>query len=135
MEPTTTRVNLDEVPFAEGLKEDEGWIRMRVQFAITEQTAGASEVVFGRTLFTPGSRHDAHRHEHAEEVQYLVSGEGFVIDGDDEIPMKPGDVIFTPKGRWHGFVNTSSTEEAVLVWLWAGAGSRDAAGYEARSET
>jgi quercetin dioxygenase-like cupin family protein len=129
-----TKVNLDSVEFADGLSEDEGWIRMRVQFLISEANAGAQEVVFGRTIFPPGSRHDAHRHENAEEVQYLQSGQGVVIDGDGEIPVVAGDVIHTAKGRWHGFRNTSKTEDAVVIWLWAGAGSRDKAGYEARSD-
>jgi quercetin dioxygenase-like cupin family protein len=129
-----TKVNLDAVEFADGLSEDEGWIKMRVQFLISEANAGAQEVVFGRTIFPPGSRHDAHRHEHAEEIQYLQSGEGVVIDDEGEIPVVPGDVIHTAKGRWHGFRNTSETEDAVVIWLWAGAGSREKAGYEARSE-
>lgn len=127
------KVNFDDVPVAQGLREDEGWIDMQVQFAINEETAGSTEAVFGRTVFRPGSRHDWHRHDNAAEIQYLVSGEGVVLDGDDEIPVRPGDVVYTPKNRWHGFRNTSDTEEAVLVWAWAGAGSREVGGYEARS--
>ena len=49
-----TKVSLDSVQFADGLSEDEGWIRMRVQFLISEANAGAQEVVFGRTIFPPG---------------------------------------------------------------------------------
>lgn len=128
-----TKVNIDAFEFAQGLRKDQGWIDMLVQFLITEDTAGAEQVVFGRTVFRPGSRHDAHRHVNAEEVQFLLSGEGIVIDGDDEIPVVAGDVVFTPRARWHGFINTSDTEDAVVIWLWAGAGSRDKAGYEARS--
>ena len=56
-----------------------------------------------------------------------------MIDGDGEIPVVAGDVIHTAKGRWHGFRNSSETEDAVVIWLWAGAGSRDKAGYEART--
>jgi quercetin dioxygenase-like cupin family protein len=128
-----TKVNLEAVKYAEGLKEDEGWIQMKVQFAITEENAGSEEVVFGRTIFPPGSRHDWHRHENAEEVQYLLSGEGIVLDDEEEIPVVAGDVVHTHKGRWHGFRNTSETEDAVVIWLWAGAGSRSEAGYEART--
>lgn len=127
-----TKVHLDDVEVAKGLKAEEGWIDMQVQFLISEANAGAKEVVFGRTVFTPGSRHDWHRHANAEEVQYLLSGEGIVLDGDEEIPVKAGDVVHTKKGQWHGFRNTSDTEDAVVIWLWAGAGSRDQAGYEAR---
>lgn len=130
---SATKVNVADVEFAAGLSEDEGWVKMQVQFLISAANAGAEEVVFGRTIFSPGSRHEAHRHENAEEVQYLVRGEGIVIDGDNEIPVRPGDVVHTRRGQWHGFINTSDTEDAEVIWLWAGAGSREAAGYEARS--
>ena len=50
---SATKVSLDSVDFADGLSEDEGWIRMRVQFLISEANAGAQEVVFGRTIFRP----------------------------------------------------------------------------------
>lgn len=127
-----TKVHLDDVDFAGGLRADEGWIDMKVQFLINEANSGAQEVVFGRTVFSPGSRHEWHRHENAEEVQYVVSGQGVILDGDEEIPVTVGDVVHTKKNQWHGFRNTSQTDDAVVIWLWAGAGSRDAAGYEAR---
>lgn len=135
MPSESKKVNISEIPFAEGLREDEGWIDMKVQFLIGAHNAGNDEVVFGRTLFEPGSSHEHHRHANAEEIQYLVRGEGVVLDGDDEIPMKPGDVILTHKNVWHGFRNTSDTEAAELIWCWAGASSRGAAGYEARGES
>lgn len=48
-----------------------------------------------------------------------------------------GDVVLMHKNVWHGFRNTSDTEAAELIWAWAGAASRAAAGHEARepSET
>lgn len=128
----TTKVNVSEIEFAEGLSRDEGWINMKVQFLLNADNAGNDEIVFGRTLFEPGAAHEHHRHANAEEVQYLVRGEGVVLDGDREIPMKAGDVILTHKNVWHGFRNTSPTETAELIWAWAGASSREAAGYEVR---
>lgn len=128
----TTKVNISDIDFAEGLTRDQGWVDMKVQFLLGAENSGNEEIVFGRTLFEPGARHEHHRHPHAEEVQYLVRGEGIVLDGDDEIPMKPGDVVLTHKNVWHGFRNTSDTETAELIWAWAGAASRDAAGYEVR---
>ena len=86
----------------------------------------------GRTIFTPGSGHEAHRHVNAEEIQYVVRGEGIVIDGDGEIPVAAGNVVHTQRGQWHGFINISESEDAEVIWLWAGAASREAAGYEAR---
>jgi quercetin dioxygenase-like cupin family protein len=132
MADKATKVNINDAQFEANLREDEGWIRMKVQFLIGEANANNEDAVFGRTIFEPGSRHEAHRHERAEEIQYLVRGEGVIIDGDDEIPVVAGDVVLTHRNVWHGFRNTSHTEDAEVIWLWAGASSRSAAGYEAR---
>ena len=48
--------------------------------------------------------------------------------GHDE-PSGEGDVVYSPRGCWHGFNNTSN-EDVVLVWGWMGAGSIEASGYE-----
>ena len=42
-------------------------------------------------------------------------------------------MIFTPRGNFHGFDNTSD-EDVLLIWGWSGAGSLDAAGYELPEE-
>jgi len=68
----------------------------------------------------------------AEEFALIVRGEGIVLDGDNEIPVKVGDLVFHRKGSWHGFRNTSDTEEAEMLWGWGGASSKAEAGYELR---
>jgi quercetin dioxygenase-like cupin family protein len=106
---------------------------MTVQFLVDSVAAGAEHVVFGRAVFAPGeSEHQWHRHPGAEEFVMLVRGQGLVLDGDNEIPVSAGDVAFHAKGAWHGFRNTSDTEEAEMIWGWAGAASRSQAGYELR---
>jgi mannose-6-phosphate isomerase-like protein (cupin superfamily) len=45
-----------------------------------------------------------------------------------------GDVVYSPRGVWHGFNNTSN-EDVVLVWGWMGAGSIEASGYEVDPES
>ncbi len=62
----------------------------------------------------------------------ITKGEGIALDGDSDIPVKAGDVIFHRQGAWHGFRNTSPTEEAEMIWGWAGAPSKEQAGYELR---
>ena len=101
------RTNLRDVPHVEGLPPEEGWINMQVQFLIDEATANSDKLVLGWTVLPPRARHERHRHFHAGE----------------------GDVVYTERGHWHGFNNTSD-EEVVLVWGWSGAGSLEAAGYE-----
>jgi hypothetical protein len=41
------RTTIDDVPLEQGLREDEGWIDMRVQFLIDERTAGSRSLVVG----------------------------------------------------------------------------------------
>jgi quercetin dioxygenase-like cupin family protein len=126
------RVGIGDVAPVPGLGPDQGWVGMTVQFLV-DAAAGARHVVFGRAVFAPGhSEHQWHRHPGAEEFAMIVRGQGIVLDGDNEILVGPGDVVFHRKGAWHGFRNTSNSEEAEMIWGWAGASSRAEAGYELR---
>ena len=55
--PVMYRTNLRDVPKVEGLKRDDGWVDMQVQFLIDKKTAGADHVV-GWTVLKPGARHE-----------------------------------------------------------------------------
>lgn len=123
------RINRGEVPEVGGLRAEEGWVDMRVQFLIDKVTAGSDQLLVGWTVLPPGARHDRHRHPHADEFFVVLSGNGVIYtDGDDEAAGR-GDVIFTRRGQWHGFNNTGD-EDVTLVWGWSGAGSIEDAGYE-----
>jgi quercetin dioxygenase-like cupin family protein len=106
-----------------------GWIDMDVRWLVTRQTVGADDTVFGVTYFPPGSRHEIHRHEHAEEVEYLIQGQGVARVGEDDVTMGVGDAVFVPRNDYHGFRNTSETETAVMIWCYAGAANLEEAGY------
>jgi quercetin dioxygenase-like cupin family protein len=123
------RTNVRDVALERGLREDEGWIDMHVQFLIDERSAGSSELVLGRTVLPPGARHERHRHPNCDEFLVVIHGRGEIYTDDGREPAVEGDVVFTPAGHWHGFDNTSG-EEVLLIWGWRGAGSLAAAGYE-----
>jgi quercetin dioxygenase-like cupin family protein len=123
------RTNVDDVPVAGGLSEDEGWVDMQVQFLIDEPSAGSSELVVGRTVLPPGARHERHRHPNCDEFLVVLEGRGEIYTDQGREAAAEGDVVFTPAGHWHGFDNTSD-EEVLLLWGWRGAGSLEAAGYE-----
>jgi len=127
------RTNVRDVPVEKGLRRDEGWVDMHVQFLIDEQTAGSRQLLVGRTVLPPGARHERHSHPHADEFLVVMSGSGMVYTDDGEEPAASGDVILTPAGHFHGFNNTSE-EDVLLIWGWSGAGSLDAAGYELAGE-
>lgn len=126
MEPY--RTNLSDVPLAAGLRSDEGWVDMRVQFLV-DHHMGSDDLLLGWTVLPPGARHDRHRHPDADEFFIVIAGHGEVYTDGGREPAGKGDVIFTPRGHWHGFDNTGE-EDVVLAWGWSGAGSLETAGYE-----
>jgi quercetin dioxygenase-like cupin family protein len=126
------KVTLDGTASDPGLP-DRGWNRMDVRWLVTRETVGATETVFGVTIFAPGSRHEVHRHPNAEEVEYLISGRGIAYLGDDALDLGPGEAVFVPRNAYHGFKNDSD-EEAVMAWCYAGAASLEEAGFVTRAE-
>ncbi|HSM45383.1 MAG TPA: cupin domain-containing protein [Acidimicrobiia bacterium] len=124
------RTNLEEVPLVPGLKKEEGWVEMQVQFLVDQQKAGTDDFLLGWTVLPPGARHDRHRHRDADEFFVVLQGSGMIYTDHGREPAGKGDVVYTPRGHWHGFDNTGD-EDVVLVWGWSGAGSLEATGYEA----
>ena len=122
------KVNVDRIA-ADEMDPDNGWLNMAVQWIVTKATVGSERTVFGITTFPPGARHDIHHHPHAEEVEYLVEGEGLARVGDVDVRMGPGDVVVAKAGEKHGFYNTSDSERAVMIWCYGGAASLEEAGY------
>lgn len=127
MEPY--RTNLDAVPTVPDLRSEDGWVNMQVQLLIDQATAGSEDFLLGWTVLPPGARHDRHRHAGADEFFVVLAGTGTVFTPEGREPSRRGDVVFTPRGHWHGFDNTGD-EDVVLVWGWSGAGSLEGAGYE-----
>ena len=123
------RTNLRDVPKVHGLTEEDGWINMQVQFLIDQKTANSDKLLIGWTVLPPGARHDKHRHPNCDEFFVVIQGSGHIYTDTGRETSSKGDVIFTPRGHWHGFDNTGK-EDVVLVWGWSGAGSLEAAGYE-----
>ncbi|HSC91477.1 MAG TPA: cupin domain-containing protein [Gaiellaceae bacterium] len=127
MRPYRTRVA--DVALEQGLREEEGWIDMQVQFLIDARSAGTDRLVVGRTVLPPGARHERHRHPRCDEFLVVLTGRGEIYTDEGREPAAAGDVVFTPAGHWHGFDNTSD-EDVLLLWGWSGAGSLEQAGYE-----
>jgi mannose-6-phosphate isomerase-like protein (cupin superfamily) len=122
------RTNIKDVPRVEGLKRDDGWIDMQVQFLIDKKSAGADHVV-GWTVLKPGASHERHLHRNCDEFFIVLKGNGHVITENRLEPSGAGDVVYSPRGCWHGFNNTSN-EDVILIWGWMGAGSIEDSGYE-----
>ena len=70
------RTTVDDVPLEQNLREDEGWIDMRVQYLINSERGGSDGLTVGRTVLPPGARHDRHLHTAADEFLVVMSGRG-----------------------------------------------------------
>jgi oxalate decarboxylase/phosphoglucose isomerase-like protein (cupin superfamily) len=81
--------SFDTTPSDAALRAEDGWVDMDVRWLLTSDTVGAEHSVFGITVFTPGSKHDIHRHPNAEEFEYLVSGHGIARVGDADVELGP----------------------------------------------
>ena len=127
------RTNIRNVARVGGLRRKDGWVDMQVQFLIDKKSAGADHVV-GWTVLRPGARHENHRHHNCDEFFIVLKGKGHIYTGHSDVPSGEGDVVYSPRGCWHGFNNTSN-EDVVLVWGWMGAGSIEASGYEVHPES
>ncbi|MEA2905746.1 MAG: hypothetical protein QOI12_3133 [Alphaproteobacteria bacterium] len=126
--PAMVRSNIRNVPAVEGLARKDGWVDTQVKFLIDKSSAGADHVV-GWTVLKPGARHERHRHRNCDAFFIVIRGRGHIYSDLGEEPAGQGEVVYLPRGCWHGFNNTSG-EDAVLVWGFMGAGSLEASGYE-----
>lgn len=68
----------------------------------------------GLLLYAPGQTTPEHKHLDIDEVFYVISGEGTIVIDSKEILVKEKDVIYSPIGETHGFINTSSSNWIVL---------------------
>ena len=55
-----------------------------------------------------GATTAAHRHVHAEEIYYILQGQGLMQIGEEKLPVGVGDAIAIPPGAIHQISNTGT---------------------------
>ena len=74
-------------------------------------------IVCDFVCFEPGQAAGFHKHPVQDEIFYVVEGKGVITFEDrDDIPVKPGSMVFTPSGVVHG-VETTKTDRLVLMLI------------------
>lgn len=64
----------------------------------------------------PGCGHERHNHPEADEVIFILSGEGEqMVDDREPVPVRAGDSVLIPKGVWHSTFNTGWEPMTVLA--------------------
>lgn len=70
---------------------------------------------FARITLNPGDTNNLHTHKDAEQVYFVMRGEGVVQVGEEREKVSAGDVVFLPANIPHGFFNTGTKQ--VIVYL------------------
>jgi oxalate decarboxylase/phosphoglucose isomerase-like protein (cupin superfamily) len=101
---------------------DWGFIKPLVATDNTEHPA----MSLMHVILLPGKGHERHNHPDADEILYVLAGEGDqMVDDTDSFPVGPGQAIFIPKGAFHSTVNTGWEPLAILA-VYAPAGAERA---------
>lgn len=102
----------------ETLAFDWGTIHMLSEPQVTQ----AQRHSFGVTEVLPGGGHGRHNHPGAEEIIYVLSGEGEqMVDDQPPVKIGPGSCVFIPDGIYHATQN-SGNEPMRLIIVYAPAG-------------
>lgn len=104
------------------LNFDWGQIHILSETSVT----GAESFSFGYVELAPDKGHVRHNHPTADEVIYVLAGEGDqMLDDKDPVQVKAGDCIWIPKGVYHATVNRG-TEPMRLIVVYSPAGAEQA---------
>ncbi|MCH7984378.1 MAG: cupin domain-containing protein [Chloroflexi bacterium] len=100
-------------------------LEVEISSGAMTRLAGVSELLTGSTgihlaiaTVPPGRCSTAHYHTNCESAIYVVSGAGLFLSGselENEQTITEGDFIFVPPDANHQPVNTSDTDDLVLI--------------------
>jgi quercetin dioxygenase-like cupin family protein len=123
------KTSRSETPFDPTIPERPGWEGMYVHWLADRDHAGTATTVFNVTQFPPRRSHELHRHPHAEEFFFVLEGGGLHLTDDQPVELVAGDLVFIPRGEWHGFANHTDAP-ALAVTVMGGVSHYADAGYE-----
>ncbi|HYO24060.1 MAG TPA: cupin domain-containing protein [Lacipirellulaceae bacterium] len=84
----------------------EGAAGCQVRWLVGEQDQ-APNFAMREFELAPGGHTPKHFHPYEHEI-YVLQGEGAILDGDSEHPLRPGDVVLVAPDDVHQFRNTGS---------------------------
>jgi len=121
-----TLVHIDDVKPAQ-MNVKDGWNITDFRLPIGRHNGSPTALFWAK--FMPGAVHQKHRHDHCEELYYVIRGHGLAGAGPDRAEVRGGHVHYIPKGVEHFMVNLSKTEPLEVIGIYIGAGSVEETGY------
>jgi oxalate decarboxylase/phosphoglucose isomerase-like protein (cupin superfamily) len=78
-----------------------------VKLLSSPSAAGGQTMTFGMVVLQPGKGHSRHNHPDADEILFIISGEGEqMLDDRPAVNIRPGAMIYIPRGVFHSTLNT-----------------------------
>ena len=92
----------------------------RLSLTVAPETNGARRFSGGVVDLPPGQGHSRHNHPGAEEIIFVISGEGEqMVETPDGVPevqkVSAGCTVFVPESRFHSTLNTGSEAMQLFV--------------------
>jgi quercetin dioxygenase-like cupin family protein len=95
--------------------------KVPITVKISKAKYGVEGISFCVEEQSPGRKMRIHKHLSNDELIFIHKGEGTLTLDEETIEVKTGDVIFVPRGIWHGLDNTGK-ENLLMVFQYSPAG-------------
>jgi len=88
---------------------------------ISKTKHGVDNISFSVEDMIPGRKMRIHKHLNNDELIFIHKGEGTLTIDEQTLEVKTGDVVFVPRGVWHGLDNTGK-KNLLMVFQYSPAG-------------
>jgi mannose-6-phosphate isomerase-like protein (cupin superfamily) len=105
----------------EGIHILTGRRKVPITIKISKAKHGVEGISFCVEDQSPGRKMRIHKHLNNDELIFIHKGEGTMTLDEQSIQVKTGDVVFVPRGTWHGLDNTGN-ENLLMVFQYSPAG-------------
>ena len=87
-----------------------------IKWLVSPASEEGAGLTLGEVVLLPGKGHDRHNHPDAEEVLYVLSGEGEqMVDDAPPFAVFAGSTIYVPTGVFHSTRNTGWAPMSLLA--------------------
>jgi mannose-6-phosphate isomerase-like protein (cupin superfamily) len=106
---------------SEGVHILTGRRKVPITIKISKTKDGIDNISFCVEDMLPGRKMRVHKHLNNDELIFIHKGEGTFTLDEEVMNVKTGDVIFIPRGTWHGLDNTGK-ENLQMMFQYSPAG-------------
>jgi mannose-6-phosphate isomerase-like protein (cupin superfamily) len=95
--------------------------KVPITIKISKAKDGVDNISFCTEDMIPGRKMRVHKHLNNDELIFIHRGKGTLTLDKELMEVKAGDVVFVPRGTWHGVDNTGK-KNLLMVFQYSPAG-------------